>query len=328
MFIVRKGLLKSCLWGVFLFALVAVPMIGTAEAAFPDKTIEVIVGWGAGGGTDLFTRTIVEEARKILKTNIVVINMPGASSAEATNFLMRQPPDGYTLLGVTSDILMNPYLGRTSYNYDAFTPILRAHVDTGMLHTAENSKFKKWEDVVAYAKKNPGKVTIGVTGSASFDEVATAIVLKSAGIKVTMVPFEGSGEMHAGLLGGHLDLMYDEPAPVMSLVEAKKIRPLIVMSENRLKLFPEVPTVREFKYDMPPGMWRGIIAKKGTPPEVIAVLEEAFKKAAMSAPYKAFEEKRLLNLRAGYLNSKDFSAQMKAEAGMYKKVMKELGYFK
>ncbi len=324
----KKGIFARCLLGIFLSVLIVVPMGGIAEAAFPEKTIEVIVGWGAGGGSDLFTRTIAEEAKKILKANIVVINMPGASSAEATNFLMRQPADGYTLLAVTSDVLMNPYLGRTSYNYDSFTPILRAHVDTGMLHTSENSQFKTWENVVEYAKTNPGKLTIGVTGSASSDEIATSIVLNSAGIKATMVPFEGSGEMHAALLGGHLDLMYDEPAPVMSLVEAKKIRPLIVMSESRLKPFPNVPTVKEFGYEMPLAMWRGIVAKKGTPPEIIAVLEDAFHKAAMSAPYKAFEEDRLLNLRAGYLNSKDFSDQMKVEAEMYKKVMKELGYSK
>lgn len=309
-----------------LFLAVAAFGVSTASAAYPERTIEVIVGWGAGGGSDLFARSIVKEVEKILGVKMVVINMPGASSAEAMNHVMRQPADGYTLLAVTSDILMNPYLGRTEHNYDSLTPIMRAHVDTGMLHTYAGSEFSSWEDVVAFAKENPGDIKIGVTGSASFDEVATAIILDSAGIEATMVPFESSGEMHAALLGGHLDLMYDEPAPVMSLVEAEKVIPLLVASETRLEIFPDVPTVSEFKYEMPPGMWRGIVVKKGTPEDVVETLEAAFKKASEVPGYMEFEENRLLNLREGYLGTDGFTHVMEQESGLYKKVMEKLGY--
>ncbi len=313
-----------------LILLLAVTALGApaALADYPERTIEVIVGWGAGGGSDLFARTIVKEVEKILNTNMVVINMPGASSAEAANYVMKQPADGYTVFSVTSDILMNPCLGRTEYDFDSFTPILRAHVDTGMLHTYSGSEFGNWEDVVAYAKNNPGDIKIGVTGSASFDEIATAIILDSAGIDATMVPFESSGEMHAALLGGHLDLMYDEPAPVMSLVEAEKVVPLIVASEERLEIFPDVPTVLEFGYDMPPGMWRGMVVKAGTPEEIVKTLEAAFKEATETPTYKEFEESRLLNLRAGYLGTEGFAKVMEEESGLYKRVMEQLGYIK
>lgn len=315
---------------VLLTVLLALTSLGAfqAQAAYPERTIEVIVGWGAGGGSDLFARSIVQEVGNILNNKMVVINMPGASSAEATNYVMKQPADGYTIFAVTSDILMNPHLDRTQFDYDSFIPILRAHVDTGLLHTYTGSSFKKWEDVLDYAKQPSKTIKIGVTGSASFDEIATAVILNSAGINAMMIPFESSGEMHAALLGGHLDLMYDEPAPVMSLVESEKLVPLIVASEERLEILPNVPTVLEFGYDMPPGMWRGMVVKTGTPEDIVKKLENTFKEAASVSSYKEFEKSRLLNLREGYLGTDGFFKVMENESILYKKVMEKLGYIK
>jgi putative tricarboxylic transport membrane protein len=327
----NKKILTKSIFIISLLMLLVIFIFTTnclASPDFPDRTIEIIVGWGAGGGSDLFARTIAKEVEKILDTNIVIINMPGASSSEATNFVQSQAADGYTIFGVTSDVLMNPYLGRTKYDFDSFTPILRAHVDTGMLHTSSESRFKTWEDVVNFAKENPRDLTIGGTGSASFDEIATTVILQSAGIKATFVPFESAGMMHAELLGGHIDLMYDEPAPVMALVESGKLTSLIVATEDRIKYFPDVPSAGELGYKIPPGMWRGMVVKKGTPKEIVKILVDAFYKATLTESYKDFEEGRLLNIRAGYLNSEDFYKVMERETLLYKNVLEELGYTK
>ncbi|MBA7524228.1 hypothetical protein ES705_16365 [subsurface metagenome] len=299
-----------------------------AISNYPDRTIEIVVGWGAGGGSDLFTRLLAKEVEKNLDAKIIIVNMPGASSAEATNFVQNQPADGYTIFVITPTFLMNPYLGRTKYDFHSFTPILRAHVDTSMLHTSSESRFKTWEDVVNYAKENPGDLTIGIGGSVNSDETTTAIILQSAGIEATLVPFENAGLMYAELLGGHIDLMYDEPGPVMALLESGKIIPLIVSTEDRVKYFPDVPSAGELGYEVPPGMWRGMVVKKGTPKEIVKILEDAFYEATLTKPYKDFEESHLLNIRAGYLNSEDFYKVMERETLLYKNTLEKLGYVK
>lgn len=294
--------------------------------AYPERNIEFIVGWGAGGGTDLFARTIAKPLEKILGTNINVVNMPGASSAEAMSYIQEQPADGYTLFAVTSDIITNYALNRSPYGPEDIIPILRAHVDVGMLHVAKESQFKTWEDLVAYCKEHPNEISVGGVGAASFDEIVVNIIFNNAGVKINFVPFEEAGQMHASLLGGHIDVMYEEPGPAISLIENGDVRPLITTAEERLEKFPDVPSVTEFDYPVPPAIWRGVVVKKGTPPEIVETLEAAFKKAHESEEYKAYEKQRMLNLLPGYLGSKDFYEVMNRELEMYKKAISDLGF--
>lgn len=297
-----------------------------AQDKYPSRNIEYVVGWGAGGGSDIFARIINIPVRRSLNTNIAVINMPGAASAIAMEYVQKQPADGYTLLGLTSELVSNQLQGRSAYTHKDFSPIMRAHVDTGMIQTAPKSPFKTWAEFLNFAKTGGRKIRFGGTGAAGFDEIASLVILDSAGIadKVTYVPYDSAGEMHAALLGGHLDAMYEEPGITLDMIQTGKMIPLIVFTKERLKKFPDVPSAGELGYAIPPMIWRGVVVKKGTPQNIVDILEAAYKKAMDSDMYKAFEKQGLLDLVPGYLGSKDFAADLDREYEVYKKIIQKL----
>jgi len=297
-----------------------------AEDKYPSRNIEFVVGWGAGGGSDIFSRIINIPVRGVLKTNIAIINMPGAASALSMEYVQKQPADGYTILQLTSELVSNQLQGRSKYTHRDFTPIMRAHVDTGMFQASPKSPFKTWAAFLQFAKTGGRKIRLGGTGAAGFDEIASLVILDSAGIadKVTYVPFDSAGEMHAALLGGHLDAMYEEPGVTLDMIQTGKMIPLLVFTKERLKKFPDVPSAGELGYAIPPMIWRGVVVKKGTPQNIVDILEAAYKKAMDSDMYKAFEKQGLLDLVPGYLGSKDFAADLDREYEVYKKIIQKL----
>jgi tripartite-type tricarboxylate transporter receptor subunit TctC len=299
---------------------------GTAFSQdYPKRTIQYIVGWGAGGGSDIFGRVITVPVKNKLGVPVIVVNMPGASSATATNYVMDQPADGYTLFGTTSDIMSNIFLARTKYTNRDLTPIIRAHVDIGMIQIGPHTPFKTWDALIKHAKENPGKQTWGGTGAGSYDEVASAVIRSSAGINVKYVPFESASEMHAALLGGHIHAMYEEAGPVIAMIDAGKTQPVIVIADKRLERFPNVPCAKELGYSVPPFQWRGVAVKKGTPQPIVDILEKAFIEAVKSPEYQDFEKKRFLNLYPGFLGSKDSAVDMEREYPIYEEIMKKMG---
>lgn len=300
-------------------------VFGAASAAdYPCRNVEWIVGWGAGGGSDRFARSIAPAVGDALGVPTKVINMPGASSIVAQEEVLKRPADGCTLFSVTPDQLTNEITGLTKLSHTGLTPVMRAHVDVGMLHAAKGGKFGTWDAVVEYAKKNPGKLLVGGTGAASFDEIVANVLFGSAGLKYRYIPYESAKEMHADLLGGRLDVIYDEVSVMSGMIEAGQVQPLVVLAENRLGRFPDTPSAKELGYAVPPSLWRGAAVKKGTLGESVKMLEEAFMKAADSEGYKKFEEGRLLNLYPGRLGSDDFAKLLANEHGMYKEVIGSL----
>jgi putative tricarboxylic transport membrane protein len=300
------------------------------EQKYPSKTIEMIVGYGAGGGVDILARMITMDARKTLGVPLVVLNMPGAATVEATHYVQSQPADGYTVFGATpTSIYNNPLSGRVDVMPDDWIPVLRAHVDVGSIMVRSDSPFKEWSDLVDYAKQNPNKLNWGIVGALSIDEIASSVLVQEAGIEVKFVTYEAGGEMQAALLGGHIDVMYEEPGIVMQLIEANKMRPLIIISDKRLERFPDIAAVGDLGYTMPPMLWRGFFVKKGTPPDRVKTLEAALLKAMESPLYRAYERESLLDLyEGGCLGAEAFVESMKQEVDSYKRVLSDLGYLR
>lgn len=326
----KKNTLKKLFIFLTIMALCLCVGHSIAQEKFPTKNIDYVVGWGAGGGSDVFARIITIPARRTLNTTVTVVNMPGASASIAMEYVQKQPADGYTLLGLTTELVSNQLLGLSPYSHKDFIPIIRAHVDIGMIQGSPKSPFKNWNEFVNLAKTGDRKIRLGGTGAASFDQIACAIILDSAGIteKVTYIPYDSAGEMHAALLGGHIDAMYEEPGVTLSLIEAGKMTPLIVFTEKRVQRFPNVPSAGDLKYEIPPMMWRGIIVKKGTPLHIVEILEKAYTKAREDSIYKAFERDRLLDLYPAFMGSKEFTSDLDREYELYKKVLKKIGYTK
>jgi putative tricarboxylic transport membrane protein len=292
-----------------------------AQEKFPSRTIEVANMFGPGGGTDIFVRTLAIDARKILKVPIVISNMTAGQGVGATKYVLDQPADGYTLLAFGPEQIFNAILGRIDYK--DFEGVIMCQQDQSMFYVSkENAKFKTIQEVIRYAKTNPGKIKIGGTGAAGFDEVLVEQFNKKAGVDLTYVPYESASEAKAALVGGHIDLLHEEPGVIISLIDSGTIVPIIVFTDKRLKRFPNVPTGKELGIDITFGRWRGLAVKKGTSKERIKILHDAFKKAMDSEVYKSITHSQLLDLRPGYLNSEDFTKFWAEQEKIYSEIIK------
>lgn len=298
---------------------------------YPTRPIEVVVGYGPGGGSDIFARTVCIPARRWIKdAPLVIVNKPGAGGVLAMEYIQSQPADGYTILaGSLVAVVTAGLTGLTKYQHTDFEPILRAQYDTMMMEVLPGGKYNTVQDVIADAKARPGKQTWGVVGSATgFNAILARQFTGPTKIDVKLVPFDRAGKQHAALLGGHVDVILEEPGPISELLEAKKMKPLLVFAEERIKDFPDVPTTKELGAEAYLGVWRGIVAKKGTPKPIIDYLHGVFKKAMETGFYKKFEKSEYLHLRPGYLGTEDFRKFMQKEAEFYTREYKKLGIYK
>ncbi|WP_051534217.1 tripartite tricarboxylate transporter substrate binding protein [Desulfitibacter alkalitolerans] len=293
---------------------------------YPERAIEVIVGWGAGGGTDVFARSITKAASEILGQAMPVKNMPGSSEAIAGDFIIQQPADGYTIWAMGVNTAVNMALNRTPHNLNSYIPIARIQHDTAMIQVTKESPFKTIDQLVEYAKNNPGEIRIGGTGAGSFDDVVVALWAEAAGLDLIYVPYEGAGGMHSALLGGHIDVMFEEIGPVSGLVEEGSLIPLMAFTEERSTRLPDIPTSVELGWDITLGNWRGIMVKAGTPDYIVEKLQDAFAKAKDNEEYLQYEADSYLNLRPGYLNSKDFREFIEKEIEIFSEALKKLGH--
>lgn len=297
-----------------------------AEFDYPKDPIQIVVGWGAGGGTDVFARAIAKPTGDLMEQTINVVNMSGASGAISGDHVVSQPADGYTIWAEGSNYAINVALGKTPHDLSNYIPIARIQHDTGSLQVAENSPFETIEDFIAYAKEHPGEITVGGTGAAGFDEVVIAKFEKAAGIDVNYVPFESGGDMRSATLGGHIDAHFEEFGPTKSLIDAGSIRVLLAFTDQKIESYPDVPISVDKGFDVTDGIWRGIFVKSGTPKEIVDYLREIFKQAKDAESYKEIEKTNLLDLRPGYMDSEEFKTFLEEDINAYKEILKELGY--
>jgi tripartite-type tricarboxylate transporter receptor subunit TctC len=293
---------------------------------YPERAIEVVVQYGAGGGSDIFVRSLMNAARKDLGVAVNVTNMTGAAGVKASNYVLSQPADGYTIYNFSPEQLINTIMGREDYR--AFAPLCNVQQDESIFYVRAESPFKAIQDVVKYAKANPGKVQFTGTTPMSPDEIIIMQFAKKAGIQIKYVPFDKAPETHAAVLGGHIDVLHEEPGVIMPLIESKKLRPLVVFTEKRLTNWPDVPTAREIGYDITMGRWRGLAVKKGTPQDLINWLAAVLKKATEDPAYKEIAKKSLLDLRPGWLGPEEYGKFWETEYKAYKEILDDLGYTK
>ncbi|UAL48020.1 tripartite tricarboxylate transporter substrate binding protein [Sutcliffiella horikoshii] len=295
---------------------------GEGASNYPERNIEVLVGHGAGGGTDLFARAVVKELEEILDVNFNVVNQEGGAGVIAAQNAYNAPADGYTLVGDAA-FPITTASGNNQHGLEDFVPIARFQSDTYALWV-DPAKYDSIEEFIQAAKDNPGKITVGGTGSMGMDEITVFQLGQAAEVELSFVPMQGAGEMHAGVIGGHLDAMVDEFGPTKGLYDDGSIKPLVVFAEERLEEFPDLVTTVENGWDLTDGNERGFYIKKGTDPEIIKVLEDAMQKAYNSEEYQKFEEESYLHLREGWLNSEEFTARTEELIEKYKVVMEKL----
>jgi len=245
----------------FRIVLAGLFSLGLAQAAgaqpYPSKPIKIIVPFAAGGANDLSARAIQQPLAKILGGTVIVENIAGASTKIATEQLIKAPPDGYTLMLAGHLALMGYfYSGVVEEKYWHKMTILgeTGQFPWGMLETRADAPFKTWQELVAHAKKNPGKLNVGGPAPGGMMNMIVLETAKAAGISVTYVPYKGGGPSGLALLGGQVDYRVAQPSEVYPNVKAGKTRALAVAGPQRMDEMPDVPTLRELgiAFDVPP----------------------------------------------------------------------------
>lgn len=291
-----------------------------SSSSYPENNIELVVGWGAGGGTDNFARAISKEMSDILGVNINVVNQPGSSGANAGNYVVNQPADGYTIWAISSNYAINVGDNKTPHDLSKYTPIGRVQKDTMTLQV-QAGQYESYEDFIEQAKANPGSISIGGTGARGFDELILRQFEAEAGVEFNYIPYEDAGEMHAALLGGHIDGMMDEIGPTIAQVEDGALEHLLIFSDEEIEGFEDVPLSVEKDVNVIDGQSRGLMVHSDTPEEIVNALESALEEAKDRDDYLKYEADNYLNLRDGWLNSDDYKKQLESDITTYKDIL-------
>ena len=323
-----KGLARVLSLVVALAFIFSMPALSAEKPKnYPTRPIEVVVQYGAGGGSDIFVRSLMLPAAKMLGVNVNVTNMTGGAGVRASQYVLAQPADGYTIYNFSPEQLINTVFGRENYSQE-FAPLCQVQQDISFFYVHPDSKLKTIQDVVEYAKKNPGKLQFTGTTPASPDEVIIMLWAQKMGIDIQYIPYDRAPESHAAVLGGHLDVLHEEPGVILSLIDAGRLKPILAFAEERLERFPDVPTAKETGADVTMGRWRGLAVKKGTPQPIIDYLASVMYKASKDKAYLDVAEASLLTIRPGWKGPEEFGKFWEEEYQNYYNIFKGLGYLK
>lgn len=265
-----------------------------AQDAFPGKKpIEFVVLFPAGTSADVTARVLAEGMGKQLGTNVVVVNRPGGGGAVGYRYAASQAADGYHLVWNSNSISTTFHTGTLPFDYKAFAPVARVQVETPLLFVRSEAPWKTLRDLVQQAKSQPGKLTVGNSGTGSHTHFSSVWLFKAAGAQVTDVPFNAA-QVVPSLLGGHVDAVVQLPGALAGHVKAGTVRALVALSATRDRAFPDVPTAREQGVNAAAELWRGVAVPKDTPSRIVARLEEAIRRTVASPEFAAAADKLLV----------------------------------
>jgi putative tricarboxylic transport membrane protein len=324
--------MKTRMWMMagMLVAVGCVLAVGTVgeSANFPEKPITLIVHAGAGGGSDIFARTLSAafDKEKILPVPIVVENKPGGSGAISFAYVGSKKGDPHFLLTAVTSFLTTPILRKSQITPKDFTPIANFAFDEYVVIVKAGGKYKTMKDVVDAAKANPKKLTVGGTQLGSSDSVCAYLIEKAAGVQFNFIVFNSGGEVNAALMGGHIDLAVSNPGEALELAKANRVLTLGVFAEKRLPGAPNVPTLKEQWIDAIYVQNRGLVAPGGIPEEARKVLEEAMLKYTKTKIFKDYIAEGMLS--EAWMDGPTFGKWNDQEYGRYQVMFKDMGLLK
>ncbi|SFM72391.1 tripartite tricarboxylate transporter substrate binding protein [Variovorax sp. OV329] len=319
----RKLILRTA--SLAALASLAWPLAAQAQS-FPSRPIKLVIAFPAGGPTDITMRQLAENAGKALGQPVIVENKPGAGGTLPAQALQTAAPDGYTVGQIPLGVFRIGYT--TKINWDPVKDISYIINVTGYafgMVVPSDSPIKDWKEFVAYAKANPGKLTYGSTGNLTSPHLTTELLAQQAGIQLQHVPYKGNADLMQALLGGHLMAASDSTGWAPH-VESGKLRVLNTWGDKRLAKFPDAPTLKELGYDIVQNSPFGIGAPKGTPPDVVKKLHDAFKQAMDEPSYVAALGR--YDMVPIYMNSAQYTAFAEDTVKKEKALIDKLGLAK
>jgi len=261
--------------GACLAALACAAAMGTAHAAdYPDRQVRIVVPYPPGGFNDTLARTASEYLTKAWQQPVVVDNRPGGNTLIGNTIVAKSAADGYTLLITPLPFSALPGLYRDKMPYDPvrdFEPVIWAGSTQNILAVRADSPYRTVQDVLAYARKNPGRLNYGSTGSGSSNHLSMELFLGMTETRMAHIPYKGSAPAVTALMAGDIDLLFDNVPNVYQQIKAGKLRAVAATGAGRAPLLPDVPTVAESGvpgYEV--NVWFGIQAPAGTPPDIVA----------------------------------------------------------
>jgi putative tricarboxylic transport membrane protein len=323
-----KSILKTAVMMLALLFVMGMTLgVMTASAAekYPAKAVTVIHGFKAGGGSDQLAQVTQPFLEKVLKQRFVNVYKPGADGAIVWKEVGKDTkPDGYTLTTcLTPKTQLNSMVNANAgYSMADFEPIANMIFDPGILVVAADSKFKTFQDLVDAAKKAPGQIRLSHSGNGGDDWYNGLMIAKLAGISFNMVPFDGDAPAWQAAAGGHVEVCTTNVGVVTGLVQGKKLRGLAVYTEKRLPSISEVPTLKELGVNLVEGSYRGYLAPKGTPKEIITILADGLEKVSADPQHKAACAAQ--NMVPDFKRGDAFKTFLAQEEEMLRKIAKEM----
>jgi tripartite-type tricarboxylate transporter receptor subunit TctC len=298
-------------------------LASSSWAAFPDKPVRLVVPFAPGGGTDLIARTLAAGMSKELGQQVVIDNKPGAGTIIGTDAVAKSPADGYTVVIATFAHAVNPSMvPKLPYASDkAFAPITLIGKGPNVLVVRADSPFKTVKDLIAAAKANPGKLSYASQGNGTSAHLAGEMFTNLAKVEMTHVPYRGAGPALTDLLGGQVSMIFGTAAAVGSFVDSGKLRALGVTSAGPSDALKGVPAIADTLPGYAVESWYGLYAPAGTPPDVIARLNAAAKKAARSAEFTSKVEQEGLNVIAS--DPDELERYVRGEEQRWRRIVRE-----
>ncbi len=291
----------------------------TANAAWPERPITLIVPWAAGGGTDATARIIGALLKEQFKVPINVVNRAGGNGVVGHQAIADAKPDGYTIGMATVEISMMHHMGMTKLTPADYTPLALMNFDPSAITVNANSPYKTLDDLLTKIRDNPGQLKASGTAEGGIWHLALAGMLDSLKISPTAVqwvPSKGAAPGMLELVAGGVDLVPVSLPEARSMIDAGKARPLALMSDKKASLYPDLPTLQSLTgstWTM--GAWRGVLAPKGLPTDIAAKYEKALDEINHSKAYVDFMSKQ--GYGVAYASGSDFGAFMaKGDADM------------
>jgi len=315
--IARRGCLQA---GVAALAAAAWP--ASWAQAYPNKPVRVLVGYTPGSATDLYGRAIAKQLQQTLGQPFVVDNKPGAAGNIAVETVVRAPADGYTVLNSASQIVINPFVQKLSYDTEKdLIPVAQTISVSYVLVTRPDFPAADLPALLAHVKKHPRKLNYGSYGAGSGPHLSMVMLARAAGMEMEHIQYRGSPQMLLGLMAGEVDMAFDTSTSVASHVQSGKLKAVAVAGPRPVEVIPGVqPIARTF-----PGFdtdgWQGLFVPTGTPSAVVERLAAEVGKALRTDELKSFSAARGVHLVGS--TPEQFSAYMRQELRKYEQVVRE-----